>query len=811
MTEPGEPTDQPYPSVPARADLPTLERRLLDRWADQRTFERSVEQRPASRATAPTSTSSTTARRSPTASPTTATCSPATSRTSCPATRPCAASGSSAASAGTATACRPRWRPRRSSASSGRAADHRVRHRALQRRTAARRCCATPASGSATSPARPAGSTSTNDYKTMDLSYMESRHLGVQAAVGQGPASTRPTGSCPTPGGPRRRCRTSRSASTTPPAPARTRRSPSPSRLEPAERRRPGRRCEILAWTTTPWTLPSNLALAVGPEHRLRRGRATDGPTSTYVARRRGRRASATAQELGEAHTVLATVKGAGPGRAAPTSRCSRTSPATANSFRVLAGRLRRPTDEGTGVVHLAPGFGEDDQRVCEAAGIALVVPGRRRGPLHRRGARLGGPERLRRQPARSSRHLKDARRRGPPRHLRPQLPALLAHRHADHLQGHVVLVRARSPTFRDRLVELNQEINWIPDHVRDGAVRQVARGRPRLVDQPQPLLGLAHPGLAQRRPRLPPHRRVRLARRDRARLRRAPDRPAPARPSTSSSRPNPDDPTGQLDDAPRPRGARLLVRVGLDALRAGALPVREQASGSTPTSPADFIVEYIAQTRGWFYTLHVLCDGAVRPPAVPERDLPRRRARRTTAASSPSGCATTPTPTRCSRPIGADALRWYLMASPILRGGDLRIDTRRHGHRRRRPPGAQPDLERVPLLHALRERRRLPGAGPHRRRPALLDRYILAKTRDAGRGRSPSAWTPTTSPAPAPRSRPFLDALNNWYIRRSRDRFWAPGSDADGDCRRTRPTPTTRSTRCSPRSPGWPHRCCRC
>ena len=52
--------------------------------------------------------------------------------------------------------------------------------------------------------------------------------------------------------------------------------------------------------------------------------------------------------------------------------------------------------------------------------------------------------------------------------------------------------------------------------------VRQVARGRPRLVDQPQPVLGLADPGVAERRSRVPPRGRLRLARRDRARLRRS-------------------------------------------------------------------------------------------------------------------------------------------------------------------------------------------------------------------------------------------------------------------------------------------------
>ena len=63
---------------------------------------------------------------------------------------------------------------------------------------------------------------------------------------------------------------------------------------------------------------------------------------------------------------------------------------------------------------------------------------------------------------------------------------------------------------FRDRMVELNQQITWVPEHVKDGQLRQVARQRPRLVDQPQPLLGLADPGVEERRPDVPTTRRLR-------------------------------------------------------------------------------------------------------------------------------------------------------------------------------------------------------------------------------------------------------------------------------------------------------------
>ena len=157
---------------PGEPDLPEVERRVLDHWAADKTFQASVDGRDPG-AAATTSTSSTTARRSPTACRTTATCSPATSRTSCPATRPCAAGGSSAASAGTATDCRPRWRRRSSSASPARRRSSTSAWRKFNEacRTSVLRY--TPEwERYVTRQARWVDFA--NDYKTLDLAYMES-------------------------------------------------------------------------------------------------------------------------------------------------------------------------------------------------------------------------------------------------------------------------------------------------------------------------------------------------------------------------------------------------------------------------------------------------------------------------------------------------------------------------------------------------------------------------------------------------------------------------------------------------------------
>ena len=211
------------PGVPASPDLPAVERRVLDHWAADKTFEASVDQRAGRRRTAATSTSSTTARRSPTACRTTATCSPATSRTSCRATRPCAAGGSSAASAGTRHGLPAEVEAEKQLGITTKARDPRAGRRQVQRGLPRRRCCATPRTGSATSPARPAGSTSPtttrrSTWTTWRASCGRSRPCTTRAW------STRASGCWPTAGGARRRCPTPRPGWTTSTGTGRTRR-----------------------------------------------------------------------------------------------------------------------------------------------------------------------------------------------------------------------------------------------------------------------------------------------------------------------------------------------------------------------------------------------------------------------------------------------------------------------------------------------------------------------------------------------------------------------------------------------------------
>ncbi|MGH3025834.1 MAG: class I tRNA ligase family protein, partial [Gaiellaceae bacterium] len=123
----------------------------------------------------------------------------------------------------------------------------------------------------------------------------------------------------------------------------------------------------LLVWTTTPWTLPSNLALAVGPALRYV---VVECDSARYLIGED--RLQSYASELADAN-VLGVVMG--------TELLGRSYRPLfpyfkdeAGAFKVLSGDFVS-TDEGTGIVHMAPGFGEDDQRACERAGIEVVCP----------------------------------------------------------------------------------------------------------------------------------------------------------------------------------------------------------------------------------------------------------------------------------------------------------------------------------------------------------------------------------------------------------------------------------------------------
>jgi len=281
----------------------------------------------------------------------------------------------------------------------------------------------------------------------------------------------------------------------------------------------------LLVWTTTPWTLPANQAAAINPDTDY--AVVVDGDERLVMA---------------EALVGAVMGEGAVVERVVPASDLAGAE--YEPPFDMIPGRHVVvmsdfvTTDDGTGIVHIAPAFGEDD--------------GQPRGHQAAQGRRCGGSA----------------------RHLFALVPALLAVRRAPRVPRHLQLVR-RGDGHQGAHGRTEPTDHLGPRAPERGFVRKVDRQRPRLVDQPQSFLGFAHPGLEERRPDVSATRRVRKPGRTRARLRRCDHRSAPPRRRRPRAR-QPRRSDGPIDDATGSRGARLLVRERLDALRPSPLSLRE-------------------------------------------------------------------------------------------------------------------------------------------------------------------------------------------------------------------------------------------
>jgi isoleucyl-tRNA synthetase len=184
---------------------------------------------------------------------------------------------------------------------------------------------------------------------------------------------------------------------------------------------------------------------------------------------------------------------------------------------------------------------------------------------------------------------------------------------------------------------------------------------------------------------------------------------------------------------------------------------------------PGDFIVEYIGQTRGWFYTLHVLATALFDRPAF-SNCVSHGIVLGDDGRKMSKSLRNYPDPTAIFDSYGADAMRWYLLSSTILRGSDLAVTEQ----------GMRDTVRQVllPLWNAWYFLGLYANADDKvgsidTSSTNVLDRYVLAKARTlvAGVTEAMDAYDLFSA---CGQIRSFFDVLTNWYIRRSRDRFWA-------------------------------------
>ncbi|VXB27612.1 isoleucine--tRNA ligase [Citricoccus sp. K5] len=568
----------------------------------------------------------------------------------------------------------------------------------------------------------------------------------------------------------------------------------------------------VLAWTTTPWTLPTNQALVVGPEITYAvvpagPEAAEDVAGSSYLL----------AQDLLGAHAKELGYPDAG----AATEAVQRTylgsrlgglayeplftyftdveAYGTEHAWQILVDDYVT-TEDGTGVVHQAPAYGEDDQRICEANGIPVILSvdeGARFLPLfgdvNRGGGVLQDIAGVQAFEANRTiiRALKSAGK-------------LLKETSYEHSYPHCW--RCRTPliyraitswyvsvtAFKDRMVELNEDINWIPSNVKHGQfgkwlenARDWSISRNRYWGSPIPVWESDHPEY--------PLQEVygSLAEIEEAfgRL------PRNAQGEVDLHRPWIDDLTRPHPD-PEAAAAGAVMRRVEDVLDvwfdSGSMPYAqvhypfEAKEWFETHNPADFIVEYIGQTRGWFYTMHVLATALFDRPAF-SNVISHGIVLGSDGQKMSKSLKNYPDVSEVLDRDGSDAMRWFLMASPILRGGNLVVTEEgiREATRQVLLPAwnvwhffslyansargrAADDTERP---DGYRASFRYDSTDP-------LDQYILAATgrmlREVKAGLDSYEVSDATDAL-----RAYMDTMTNWYIRRSRQRFFDEDTQA--------------------------------
>ncbi|WP_028269001.1 isoleucine--tRNA ligase [Arthrobacter sp. UNC362MFTsu5.1] len=568
---------------------------------------------------------------------------------------------------------------------------------------------------------------------------------------------------------------------------------------------------QALAWTTTPWTLPTNLALAVGPS--ITYAVLPAGPNGIKAA---SPEAPVTGSFLLAADLLGAYAKDLGYGDGTAGVEAAEAAVTATYTGAELAGLQYRPlwsdfsdaekygtenawrflvadyvtTTDGTGIVHQAPAYGEDDQKVCEEAGIPVV---------------LSVDEGAKFLPLFSHGDLHDIVGLQVFEANKPITQVLRAQgrlvRQASYEHSYPHCWRCRNPLiyravsswyvevtkFKDRMSELNQEINWIPGNVKDGQfgkwlanARDWSISRNRYWGSPIPVWQSSDPEY----PRTDVYGSLAEIEADFGRL---PLNKAGQvdlhRPFIDElTRPNPDDPRTPEEGQSVMRRVEDVLDVWFDS---GSMPYGQvhypfqNEEWFDTHNPADFIVEYIGQTRGWFYMLHILSTALFDRPAF-RNVISHGIVLGSDGQKMSKSLRNYPDVSEVLDRDGSDAMRWFLMSSPILRGGNLVVTEQgiRDGVRQVILP-----LWNVYSFFTLYTNAADGGRGYDAKLrydgyADTLDQYLMANTGDLVRNVTAQLDGYDISGA-CDELRSYLDMLTNWYVRRSRQRFFDESVDA--------------------------------
>jgi len=520
----------------------------------------------------------------------------------------------------------------------------------------------------------------------------------------------------------------------------------------------------LLVWTTTPWTLPGNVAVAVAPDVSYVKARV-EGETLVVAE-------ALVEKVLGEEAEVLERLAGAelvGRKYAGPVFELEE---APANAFKIVAGDFVT-TEDGTGLVHIAPAFGEDDFKVAAENGIfdptvagTLYNPVGLDGRFDRRVSGFEGE--FVKDPEVTERLIRDLGRRG----------LLYREEVYEHAYPHCwrcgtpLLYYAKSSWYvktseaKDRLLANNETIGWHPEHIKHGRFGKWlesnvdwALSRDRFWGTPLPIWECTGEDCDGR-----------FCAGSVAELRERARGEVPE----DLHRPYVDEVTLDCERCgDEMRRVESVIDTWYDS---GAMPFAqfhypfENEELFAERFPADFICEAIDQTRGWFYTLlaestllfdessyrNCVCLGLILDPEGQKM-------------SKSKGNVVEPWDVISAH--GADAFRWYyLTAQQPWSGYRFSVDT--VGESVRQFLLTLWNTYSFWVLYANAENLEPADFGGEIAPTEDLDRWALSKlqsTISTVRERMDAFDCTAAGRAIAE----YVEELSNWYVRLSRRRFW--------------------------------------